>query len=218
MNLDTTVLILGAAVLVALIVGVAVIARRGPSAGTAPPASAPAPPAGRASGTAPSDATIVAPVASAGDATIVAPIASPGDATIVAPMPTTAPDATIVAPTPSAAATVVMAPSRTVTLPPAPLPIQRPRLTVTKGGTGTHELHPREYTIGRSSSADIVIADASVSGRHAKLSPRGDGFAITDLGSTNGTTVDDRPVRGEVELRGGETILLGDCVVRYDKG
>lgn len=232
MTIDITVLILVAAAIV-VVVGVVLVARRGrgaPSAVSSVPVSPPI----RPSAPPPSDATIVAPVGGAADATIVAPMSTAAvapaaslprgvDATIVAP--TASAEATVVdlraapaaAPNAEAAATVVMTAAPTATLPPAPAPARGPRLTVTKGGSGIHELRSREYTLGRSSSADIVIADASVSGRHAKLSPRGDGFAISDLGSTNGTTVDGRPVRSEVQLRGGETILLGDCVLRYDR-
>lgn len=95
-------------------------------------------------------------------------------------------------------------------------PVLRARLTVTKGGSGKHELEGRAYVIGRSSSADIALADPSVSGRHAQVSPCEGQFAIVDLGSTNGTTVDGRALDGEHVLRGGETIGIGDARLRYE--
>src|SRR5512132_2037093 len=48
--------------------------------------------------------------------------------------------------------------------------------------------------IGRSRECDIVLGDANVSRRHAEIRPAGDGWTITDLGSTNGIRVDGRAV------------------------
>ncbi len=97
------------------------------------------------------------------------------------------------------------------------VPTLRARVTVTKGGSGTYELDDREHTIGRSRRADIVVPDPSVSGRHAMLSPRGVAFVLEDLGSTNGTTVNGRPIAGEHVLEGGETIGIGEARIRYER-
>lgn len=152
----------------------------------------------------------------AADATEAGTRPAPSDATVVdvraapAPPPPAAPA--------DAPTVVVGAPQpEPATLPTVRLPKLRARVTVTKGGSGAHELEAREYTIGRSVHADIVLADPSVSGHHAKLSPRGDAFALSDLGSTNGTTVDGRAVKGEHALRGGETIGVGDARLRYER-
>jgi transcriptional regulator with GAF, ATPase, and Fis domain len=59
-----------------------------------------------------------------------------------------------------------------------------------------------------------------VSRRHAALEPAGDLLRLTDLGSTNGTRVQDLTVV-EVLLRGGEVVRLGDTalrIVRLDSG
>lgn len=165
------------------------------------------------------------------DATMVGPAVAPArsDATVVdvrasAPPPAAppAPAATqTVAPAaaaPAEAPTVAMnVPRADTTAPTIRIPKLRARVTVTKGGSGTHELEPREYTIGRSTHADIVLADPSVSGQHAKIAPQGDAFALSDLGSTNGTTVDGAPVKGEHLLRGGETVGIGDARLRYER-
>lgn len=158
-----------------------------------------------------SEATMVGPAVARSDATVVdlRPAAAPPPAAPPAPAPAA----------PSEAPTVTMAAPRPepTTMPTVRIPKLRARLTVTKGGSGTHELESREYTVGRSASADVVLADPSVSGHHAKLSPRGDAFALSDLGSTNGTTVDGRAVQGEYVLRGGETIGIGDARLRYER-
>jgi serine/threonine protein kinase len=63
--------------------------------------------------------------------------------------------------------------------------------------------------LGRHSKADIVVQDAGASRRHAAVIPRADGFHILDLGSTNGTVLNGKPVRGEVPLREGDLIEIG---------
>lgn len=93
----------------------------------------------------------------------------------------------------------------------------RARLSIRKGGTGgPFELADREYTIGRSSRVDVLLQDPTVSGAHAKLVPHPDGFLITDLSSTNGTTINGTPVHDSQLLRGGEVIGIGDAVLRYE--
>jgi hypothetical protein len=54
---------------------------------------------------------------------------------------------------------------------------------------------PGGATIGRSRECDIVLSDSNVSRRHAELRPLGDGWSVTDLGSTNGVRVNGRDVR-----------------------
>ena len=63
--------------------------------------------------------------------------------------------------------------------------------------------------IGRErSQAGVVLRDPNVSRRHAELSFDGRDWHITDLGSTNGTLVNDVDVR-ECVLRNGDLITLG---------
>jgi hypothetical protein len=71
-------------------------------------------------------------------------------------------------------------------------------------------------TIGRSADCDCVVADPSVSRRHAQLRRRGDGWALRDLGSRNGTRLNGMRVTGEIEVRAGDQISLGG--VRYRLG
>ena len=70
-------------------------------------------------------------------------------------------------------------------------------------------------TIGRDMSAGIVLGDPSVSGHHAAIERIQGGWRLTDLGSTNGTSVGGRPIGpGGAVLKGGEKIGLGAVVVR----
>jgi pSer/pThr/pTyr-binding forkhead associated (FHA) protein len=71
-------------------------------------------------------------------------------------------------------------------------------------------------TVGRDAGSDIVLAETVVSGTHARLVPRGRGYTVEDLGSTNGTFVDDQPV-AEAQLRRGSRLRIGDTVFRYEE-
>lgn len=61
--------------------------------------------------------------------------------------------------------------------------------------------------IGRK-RGDLILDDPLVSGAHAQLVPRDDGWVLQDLGSTNGTMVDGRLIR-ELVLRPGAEITIG---------
>lgn len=65
-------------------------------------------------------------------------------------------------------------------------------------------------TIGRDPMADITIVDPEVSRQHVRLSSTLTGYAIQDLGSTNGTYIDgERLSGGSVDLTVGQIITMG---------
>lgn len=68
--------------------------------------------------------------------------------------------------------------------------------------------------VGRSPSADIVIGAGYVSARHARFSLMGQNLFVEDLGSTNGTTVNDQPITDPVALNDGDIVTIGDVVIR----
>ncbi len=61
--------------------------------------------------------------------------------------------------------------------------------------------------IGR--EGDIVVADPSVSRRHVRLEPHPGGATVTDLGSTSGTAVHGRQLRGSVSVAPGDSLTVG---------
>lgn len=63
--------------------------------------------------------------------------------------------------------------------------------------------------IGRQAGATLKIGNASVSRRHAVIEKEGDRFVIADLGSRNGTFVNDVPVRRR-ELQHGDRVRIGE--------
>jgi hypothetical protein len=69
------------------------------------------------------------------------------------------------------------------------------------------------WGIGRSEDNDIVIADSSVSRRHARISRADNGFVVEDLGSTNGTLLDGAPIDRE-RIEGGDELTFGGVDAR----
>jgi Ca-activated chloride channel family protein len=73
-----------------------------------------------------------------------------------------------------------------------------------------------QNTIGRTSSADIVVASELVSRRHADVFALEGEFWIADLGSTNVTSVNDKPLGAKPHrLEAGDRIRVGDVVLVY---
>jgi predicted component of type VI protein secretion system len=67
--------------------------------------------------------------------------------------------------------------------------------------------------IGRDSTNEIVINDAEVSRRHARLTFQGGKYVLEDLGSTNGTFVNGQRLAGPRVLKAGEVVSFGEQIV-----
>lgn len=74
-----------------------------------------------------------------------------------------------------------------------------------------------ELIIGRSSDADIQVDRDSVSRRHARISRVEGGWQVCDLQSTNGSYVNDMPVR-EQKLQSGDWLKIGNAIFRFLTG
>lgn len=73
-------------------------------------------------------------------------------------------------------------------------------------------LEGRRITVGRDARADLRFdphRDREVSTHHAVLARDDEGWFVRDLGSRNGTWVDDVRVEGDQRLEGGETLRFG---------
>ena len=65
------------------------------------------------------------------------------------------------------------------------------------------------FTIGRDTDCDLVLADLTVSRRHARLERDGAGWLLADLGSTNGTRLNGWRVSSPVPVRPGDQVSFG---------
>jgi hypothetical protein len=71
-------------------------------------------------------------------------------------------------------------------------------------------------SIGRSKEADVRIEDRYASSIHIRLFSREGHHFVEDMNSTNGTTLNGRELNGEAELVDGDTIQIGDTVLRFE--
>lgn len=72
-------------------------------------------------------------------------------------------------------------------------------------------------SIGRGDQNGLALEDAFVSHMHARIFRRGQYLYLEDLGSTNGTFVNDRRIDKEAQLRVRDEIRIGETVLRYEE-
>jgi DNA-binding NtrC family response regulator len=104
---------------------------------------------------------------------------------------------------------------RLTTLRGAPPPSRRQLVIVSAGVASTFPLpEAGVVSIGRSRDNDLAVDDASLSRRHAILHI-GEGYAVEDCGSANGTRVRGRALKPgtRVEVRAGEVVDLGSAMM-----
>jgi two-component system, cell cycle response regulator len=72
--------------------------------------------------------------------------------------------------------------------------------------------------IGRLSDNEIVLDDDAASRRHARIEKRDNGWAVMDVGSRNGTLLNDREISGVVMLSSGDRLQIGSTIFKYLSG
>jgi len=72
-----------------------------------------------------------------------------------------------------------------------------------------------DCTLGRG-DVEIHLEDPFASGRHARLTRQGGVIVLEDLGSTNGTYLNEEPVQGPQPLHPGDRIRIGDSVFTFE--
>ena len=70
-------------------------------------------------------------------------------------------------------------------------------------------------TIGRAVGNRVCIDSDKVSRQHALIEWTGDRYLLADLGSRNGTYLNDERVIGTRPLGNGDAITVGDCQLRF---
>ena len=92
----------------------------------------------------------------------------------------------------------------------------RPVLVIISGNEmGVRRAVDKTVLIGRDPACDLVLSDGLVSSRHALIEDRGDGWALVDLGSTNGTSVNGEKGK-EFVLARNDKIAFGQTLVRFE--
>jgi diguanylate cyclase (GGDEF)-like protein len=93
-----------------------------------------------------------------------------------------------------------------------------PSLVVILGNdVGTRVVLEHSVEMGRDPSCELPLHDENVSWRHARVEDRGNNdWAVVDLGSTNGTLVNDRQCAGAI-LKPGDRIFLGKTILEMQQ-
>ena len=91
-------------------------------------------------------------------------------------------------------------------------------LVLTTDPEKSYPVMPGANTVGRRGTNTIVLDDAYVSGAHAELIADEGGFWVTDLGSTNGTTLNGDAIapNARMALNPGDEIVFGRTALRFD--
>jgi len=85
------------------------------------------------------------------------------------------------------------------------------------GQIKTVPLQGNRFTVGRSSVAELCFPDdAGLSRQHMVLERDGDDWTVQDLGSKNGTLVNNIPLRAKLKLKPGDRITAGHLAIVFD--
>jgi hypothetical protein len=71
-------------------------------------------------------------------------------------------------------------------------------------------------TLGRSRECDVMLDDPNVSRTHAELRPRGGSWVLTDLGSTNGSSINGQRIDAPTVVKPGDEIELGTSLMKFE--
>ncbi len=91
-----------------------------------------------------------------------------------------------------------------------------PRLTGIKGADEgkLYELTAAQITVGRDATNQLRLHDTEVSRRHAEFVRSPEGYRLRDLGSVNGSFVNDQAAR-DVLLRPGDRVQIGQTILVF---
>lgn len=121
-----------------------------------------------------------------------------------------------VAPAPEPEGTGLMSASRA-----GPQPAREPRLVVERApGHAPGMIYDigEGAVLGRGDAAEIRLEDPFASSRHAQVQGRGGAVVLEDLGSTNGTYLNEELLQGPAPLHQGDRVRIGDSEFTYEEG
>ena len=96
--------------------------------------------------------------------------------------------------------------------PPRPMP----RLVILQGDAPDAREIDGEAVVGRHPDVDVQVDSNMVSRRHARLYPEGDGWAVEDLGSGNGTFLNGKRVTGPAGVTHSDRLKFGPVLARFE--
>ena len=96
----------------------------------------------------------------------------------------------------------------------ASAPTSQLQLNPVNGGRPIVLRRTRPLIVGRDDDCDAVIPDASVSGRHARVEFDGVAWAVTDLGSTNGTWLNGDRLAASTRIEPSDVVQFGRFYVQ----
>jgi len=103
-------------------------------------------------------------------------------------------------------------------VPSPPLPWARLSIRLPQSGQQVYQIEKPIINIGRQLSNDIIVEDKRVSRNHAQIKYQPDGqFAIFDLGSTNGITINNTPSMRQHVLRSGDQFTIGSYDFYFER-
>jgi pSer/pThr/pTyr-binding forkhead associated (FHA) protein len=100
----------------------------------------------------------------------------------------------------------------------APMPQAWLTIRLPQAGQQIYRIEKPIINIGRQLSNDIIVEDKRVSRYHAQIKYQADGqFAIFDLGSTNGITINNTPHMRQHVLRNGDRFTIGSYDFNFER-
>lgn len=93
-----------------------------------------------------------------------------------------------------------------------------PYLVVAIEGQPNRTVHPLQgetILIGRGTMNDIIILEPEISRLHLKLVRTGANYTVQDVGSTNGSRLNDNEMKTEMSLQPGDVIRVGQTITMY---
>jgi pSer/pThr/pTyr-binding forkhead associated (FHA) protein len=83
------------------------------------------------------------------------------------------------------------------------------------GSVIERDISENEVKIGKGPQNNIILSDASVSSVHAMISFEDGAYKISDLGSRNGTLLNDARITEPREIQHGDLIKMGHCALTF---
>ena len=108
---------------------------------------------------------------------------------------------------------------KTMVVPKDDAKIQRPaallHIMMRDGSVIERDLNENEVKIGKGPQNDIILSDASVSGVHAMISFENGEYKLSDLGSRNGTLLNEARITEQRVIQHGDLIKMGHCALTF---